>query len=556
VNDPDQTMSFSSIKNGDGSFLLRKSDGLDDAWTSDDFTTDEDNPTVDRTAAFASLAFIGASLKRSAWVWCTTAVLGLLLGYAVYGKFPPAFSATTSVLVANNPNTDSTEASATNVALATSQAVAGKAMQQLGLHQSVSSFIAAYTVTAPSNQVLVFQVHAPTSAAALQRAQALATSFLQFRSSYLENQQNLQVSLARQQVNKAQQTVTSINRQISALSGTSGEQAKLSDLQAQQTTAANALAAAQQNLSAADSSGVSVTDAMVQGSQILNSPIAVPHTFKASRLFYMVLAAIAGLAIAMAVIVVRALVSDRLRNRDDVAEAIEAPVMLSTGLVGTRLLPPLGRRSGRRALDVERLAAHLDDAVVPPPAKRYATLAVVDVDNARDVVPAVISLAVTWASQGKRVILADLSHGAAAARRLGVKRPGVHRASARGTELTVSVPGRDEIAPIGPLPTLSRPPFGHVNPGLAAACGAADYLLTLVTLDPVAGGDHLATWATDAVAVVTAGQSSSTRIRAVGEMIRLAKVRLSSVVLLKADKSDESLGVLAAAQQSAPPRTL
>jgi hypothetical protein len=118
--------------------------------------------------------------------------------------------------------------------------------------------------------------------------------------------------------------------------------------------------------------------------------------------------------------------------------------------------------------------------------------------------------------------------------------------------LTVTVPGRDEPAPVGPLPTPTRHQFGHVHPDLAAACAAADYLLTLVTLDPVAGGDHLATWATEAVAVVTAGRSSSVRIHAVGEIIRLAGVRLASVVLLKADKSDESLGALGGSRQPAP----
>ena len=72
---------------------------------------------------------------------------------------------------------------------------------------------------------------------------------------------------------------------------------------------------------------------------------------------------------------------------------------------------------------------------------------------------------------------------------------------------------------------------------------SADLLLTLVTLDPALGGDHLATWATNAVVVVSAGQSSAERIHGVGEMIRLAGMRLDSVVLLGADKSDESLGL-------------
>ncbi|HUK73238.1 MAG TPA: hypothetical protein VLW50_31570, partial [Streptosporangiaceae bacterium] len=44
------------------------------------------------------------------------------------------------------------------------------------------------------------------------------------------------------------------------------------------------------------------------------------------------------------------------------------------------------------------------------------------------------------------------------------------------------------------------------------------------------------------VVVVTAGRSSSTRIHAVGEMIRLAGTPLVSAVLVGADKTDESLG--------------
>ena len=83
-----------------------------------------------------------------------------------------------------------------------------------------------------------------------------------------------------------------------------------------------------------------------------------------------------------------------------------------------------------------------------------------------------------------------------------------------------------------------------MDPKLAEACARADLLLILATLDPASGGDHLVTWASSAAAVVTAGRSSSTRIRAVGEMIRIAGLRLASVVLIGADKSDESLGLV------------
>jgi len=89
------------------------------------------------------------------------------------------------------------------------------------------------------------------------------------------------------------------------------------------------------------------------------------------------------------------------------------------------------------------------------------------------------------------------------------------------------------------------------NAALAAAYSSADLLLTLAVLDPAFGGDHLGTWAADAVAVVTAGKSSAEKIHSVGDMIRLSGARLHSVVLIGGDKSDESLGAIEPAEQSA-----
>ena len=78
---------------------------------------------------------------------------------------------------------------------------------------------------------------------------------------------------------------------------------------------------------------------------------------------------------------------------------------------------------------------------------------------------------------------------------------------------------------------------------LIAACADADLLLSLAELDPAYGGEHLATWATEVVAVVTAGRSTALRIHGVGEMVRLAGVRLGSVIVVDADERDESVGL-------------
>jgi hypothetical protein len=68
-------------------------------------------------------------------------------------------------------------------------------------------------------------------------------------------------------------------------------------------------------------------------------------------------------------------------------------------------------------------------------------------------------------------------------------------------------------------------------------------------LHPADGGSHLATWATTAVAVMTAGESSAIYIRSIGEMVQTGGVRLHSGILLAADKNDESLGAVLTAQR-------
>ena len=127
---------------------------------------------------------------------------------------------------------------------------------------------------------------------------------------------------------------------------------------------------------------------------------------------------------------------------------------------------------------------------------------------------------------------------------MGVKGPGVQAVNHNGANFTIAVPDRDDAAPVGPLPAVTSPAGPtQADDALAASYASADVLITLVTLDPARGGDHLATWATSAVVVVSAGQTSAERVHGVGEMIRLAGTRLDSVVLIGADKSDESLGL-------------
>jgi hypothetical protein len=179
-------------------------------------------------------------------------------------------------------------------------------------------------------------------------------------------------------------------------------------------------------------------------------------------------------------------------------------------------------------------------------ARGPASLAVVPVDDPQVAAASLVALAISFAEQmSLKVMVADLYRGSPAARLLGVSEPGVHSVNLDGAEMAVAVTHSDDITPIGPISFPAAPPqAAPCDEKLATAFRSADLLLTLAGLDPAVGGEHLATWATTAVAVVTAGRSSATRIQAVGEMIRLARMRLDSAVLVGAERTDETLGVI------------
>jgi hypothetical protein len=142
------------------------------------------------------------------------------------------------------------------------------------------------------------------------------------------------------------------------------------------------------------------------------------------------------------------------------------------------------------------------------------------------------------------VVVTDLASVAPAAALLGSKGPGVRSVRVNDTQLTLAVPDRDDLSPFGPSgPVPANEPRSEFTAAVSEACASADLLLTLVTLDPSIGADHVASWASRAVAVVTVGRSSWAKVHGVGEMVRLAGVSLVSAVLVGVDKNDESLGV-------------
>ncbi|MGB6456293.1 MAG: hypothetical protein WBH47_17620 [Streptosporangiaceae bacterium] len=517
----------------------------DNPWLADaDLTTAEPSPTG-IGAGLVSLGFIKATLRRSAWLWSATAALGLVVGAGWYLARPPAAHAAATVLIP--PSTYPGEI-LDDQAIAQSRTVAAAALKEAGSHESAVSFLRQYAVTTPTDRVLTITTTAKSPATAVRDANAVAAAFLVFQRQLLAVQDRLVTASLQHQISQSQQDVDALSQQLSRLAAepsSAAQRAQLATLRSSQSQAVDTLAELKlANTENVASMAISTATAD-QGSRVLDPAAVVPQSRLKGWLSYAVVGLIVGLALGAGIAVIRALTSDRLRRRDDVARVLGAPVTLS-----------VGRLADRPGPESRRIAAHLRRSL-PAPARSadLAALAIVAVDSQPAAALSLVSLAADCGQHGLRVIVADLCSGAPAGQLLGACTPGVHRAVAGAVELTVMIPDPDEVAPIGPLDYAT--PRGWPAPvpdQLAAACGAADVLLTLTSLDPAVGGEHLASWTTAAVVMLTAGRSSAERVHSAGEMIRLAGIAQISAILLAADKTDQSLGVPAVTDEPGVPR--
>ena len=513
---------------------------------------------ADPSAGLVGFAFLKAAVRRSAAFCCVMAVAGFLIGGILYLARPAPYQADATIVVTDGPYEDGNGSATDDQAFAQSPTVANLAMRRLGLHETVSAFIRDYLVTVDSQRVLVVTFSAPSAEAAVSGANAVAVELLRFRAGLLAEQQNQVFAALNQQIAQAELKIRSIHTRISQASAqppSLAGQSQLHSLRAELNSANNALGSLQQALLEDQATVQPATTAAINGSKVLAATYPLPRSHLRTILVYSLAGLIAGLALAIAIVLIRAIVSDKLRRRDDVANALGAPVRLSTGPLqrDRRLSPSSFRRrdDATRAADIGRIAAHLGRAVCETD-RGLGGLVVVAVDDPEAAALPLASLATSCARQGKNVVVADLTGGAPAARLLGSGSPGVSSVDTQHAgRLIVAVPEGDDVAPVGPLGRAHAfDQHSQFSQEVAAACASADLLLTLAILDPSVGGEHLRTWAADAAVIVTAGRSTWAKINAVAEMVRLSGAHLVSAVLVGADPSDESLGTIAAQQVS------
>ena len=395
-----------------------------------------------------------------------------------------------------------------------------------------------------TDQVLSITLTAPRPAGATDRANALAHQYLEFRARLLLAQQAQDAAAYAQQVPAQQQHIASLQQQISQLQGEPGQQAKVTNLQSQLKTATDSLPTLEQTVTGLAAEEKSTTSSMIDGSQVLNAATLAHHSKVKNLLEYLLSGLIGGLAIGLGIVIVRELISDRLRRRDDIAAAFGAPVRLSVGAVRKRRLS-LGGATADRDLALRRIAAYWRNAAQRQ-GKEPATLAVVAVDNAQEIAPAVVMFAERCAKENVKVAVTDLVKGAPVAKLLGAKGTGVQPVRLGAGSIIVITPEETDQVPSGPLRPaaaggagfLAAPPTEAVE----SVAKGAQLMLTVADLDPAIGGEYLSTWATEAVAVISAGRTRAARAYAVGELLRLSGMRAISGIVVGADKTDDSLG--------------
>jgi capsular polysaccharide biosynthesis protein len=509
--------------------------GTEVGWSDDDelYGTDErsEGYPPDR---LVTLRFLRDAVRRHALLWIGVALIGLAAGTAVPFVAPPARESSAKLLLTHREGENPEAAMATDASLVTTRTVAELAIKRLNLTDSPDELLKRYSATAQTDRVLQIDTKAPTSAEATALAGALADVYLSFRKAQVAAQEKpLQADLT---VAKG-----SVRRAEAALRAAGGDPNDPSAPASVQLTRLNQAKETQRYIEQ-QILDQQVAASRMSSSRLLDEAAPVPQSARHTQMVSSGSGLIAGLFLGIGFVIVRAMISERLWRRQDVAHALGAPVRLSVGRPRRRWLRPSIRLLRRPEPNLRPVIRHLgmttdsDDALKP-------ALAVVSVDNTDECALVIASLAVALAGHDRRVLVADLTDTGDLAATFGVKKPGTYEAQVKGAALPLNV--YRPVSGTGALEGRHLQDWDAGSPddrALHAVWVASDVVLTLATLTPALGADHLRAWSSRVAVVVTAGRSTVTKLHATGEMIRLAGLRLESAVLIGSDRRDDSLG--------------
>lgn len=488
--------------------------------------------------SLVTFRFLADAVRRHSRLWIRTALLGLIVGLAVPIVIPSASVSSVKLLLIHRAGDDPVQAMATDISLLSTNTVAQRTIDELGLTEATDELLDRYDATALTDRVMEIKASASSSEEATQLAATVADIYLAFRA----EQVALQEDPLQGELEQANKSLAAAREKFVAAGGDPEDPDAASGPEA--TRYIRALEG--QRYIEQQILDQQVVASRLTGSRILDTAAPVEYSKRMALALSAGTGLVAGMLIGLGFVVVRALLSDKLWKRQDIAVAFGVPVRLSIGQPPRwrwRPFPRYLRRSQMQHREVQVAVQQLRTNVLWNDAPKPA-LAVVGVDNVDHTALIVASLATSFAEEGWRVLVADLSGDRALGVALGKKESGtyVSRPSDAFVRFTLYVP-ESEVYGVSDPQRVDAHHSPVDDEELDAAWADADVVLTLATLSPALGAEHLKPWSSRAVAVVTAGKSTATELRSVSELVRLAGLRLDSALVLRTDRTDVSVGV-------------
>jgi len=501
-------------------------------WDIPDVSDDDQSPER-ATPTLVSLHFIRAALRRR-WLVCVLSpLLGLLLAIAVLVAMPPSHKATASLVLAHDPQVDPSRAMATDVSLLQTRAVAARVEESLGLTMPPEDFLKSVTAVPVSSELLTLTLSAPTDVEAVRRLNALTSIYLTFRGEQLSLQSNVLIGSMQQRVAKLKAEVDTTSRQIDELSAAGSSSAdKLGDQIAQRAYVQGRIDTLQQSIE----DMTLQTTSVVASSRVIDPAAAETGGVKKRVVLILASGIIGGAAVGWGTVLFFAIISDRLRRRSDISEALEMPVPVSVGRITPvpvrwRRIPQLRTLNSRRADDRQRVA-HAIELELPVPLQ-HGRIAIACIDNADEVRFAIAEAAADLATSGLSVAVVDLTQQGSLDSKLAE-----FIAGSSAPPAVLRPHGIPELATASDLRAVGPEQEDRPSPSLEQA----DVVLVLADLDSSVGADYLTTWTDRVIFAVTSGRSSAERLRTAADLARNVGLDLRFAALLRTERTDDSLG--------------
>jgi capsular polysaccharide biosynthesis protein len=272
------------------------------------------------------LRALASTVKAHALRIAVAAALGAALGVAAFTALPTTYATTTATLLKRLPedNVNPASAIATELQLSRSVIVAEDIAERLGITEEPKATLRSYEAVAASDDVIRFVVRDESAEAAIARAEAVTDAFFAFRADLISGRVDTAVAAVEEQIAQLSARSDVVQEQIDAIIAVgdsteldSARVRQLADLTDQRSQIAQSILDLEQTITLTRAQEQNV----LQGSSVIEAPQQPDNPLPVKFVLLVGLFTMLGLAAGLGPIVVKELLSNRVRRRDDIVGA-------------------------------------------------------------------------------------------------------------------------------------------------------------------------------------------------------------------------------------------